>query len=319
MRSSIEAFAGGTPIMDVLGDWPLCDVRPLVQKAVRRSHSVVFVGVGIEGLRSDKSRTIVKNDIAPNVLHWSVRCQQDERRLLELAVPAERVTVAADMAWLMRSAGGAFGEQLLKELGVDAGRALIGVSLVNENACFDRQTHLGPEIACALDRLIDELDAQVIFLAQEVRDQPEFDRAAALRVSQLMARKDQVRLVPNTYFSPQQIMSVLGHCVLTIGMRYHFCIFSALQNVPFIAIQRSDKVADLCWDMDWQAAVTPATLNASAVVEVGLRLRSEWPVVSAHLHSSVGQMKERALRNVAPLNLLMSETGYASLGAGTLK
>ncbi len=317
LRASSHAFVGGTPIMDVLGEWPLCDVRPLVLGAVRRKLPVVFVGVGIEGLRLDASVKIMKEDITPHVLSWSVRSQKDQQRLLGVGVPPERITVAADMAWLVNHSDGAFGATHLKALGVDTDRPLIGVNLVNENDCFDRQPRLGQEIAHAIDRLSDELDAHVIFLAQEVRDEPGFDRAAAMRVAGLMARKDRVTLVPNTYFSPNEVMSILEHCDLTIGMRYHFCIFSALQRVPFIAIQRSDKLLDLCWDMNWHAGVTPATLTASAIVEEGIRLQRESARTAAHLDESVQRMKTRALFNAAPLNALTDGVATADtlLGA----
>ena len=99
--------------------------------------------------------------------------------------------------------------------------------------------------------------------ANEVRGNSTFDKAAAIQVIGRMTRADRALLAPNVYFSPREMMSIIGCCDLTISMRYHFCLFSALQGVPFIAIERSDKVSDLCWDIDWPARVAPPHFERS--------------------------------------------------------
>ena len=67
LRASAHAIVGGTPIMDVLGDWPLCELTPLVRSIDRWKVPLAFVGVGIENLRLDESRRIVATEIAPRV------------------------------------------------------------------------------------------------------------------------------------------------------------------------------------------------------------------------------------------------------------
>src|SRR5580765_4625203 len=47
-RTSAVAMAGGTPIMDGLGTWPLCELVPLIEEAKRRRRPVVFIGAGTE-------------------------------------------------------------------------------------------------------------------------------------------------------------------------------------------------------------------------------------------------------------------------------
>lgn len=87
-------------------------------------------------------------------------------------------------------------------------------------------------------------------------------------------------------------------------MRYQFCLFSALREVPFIAIQRSDKVSDLCWDIDWSARVESPGFDASEVVGHGRRLEQAGSAVEGQLKQNVQNMKVTALDNVAPLNAL---------------
>jgi polysaccharide pyruvyl transferase WcaK-like protein len=298
LRADCHAVIGGTPIMDMLGDWPLCDLIPLLKAADRSKVPFLQIGIGVEDLVRDASRRLVAEEIAPRVARWSVRCDRDRARLEQYGVARQDVTVAADMAWLIEPAALDFGRARLQAAGLPLDRPVIGVNLVNENACFDRRAAMATEIAFALDELIDRMDARVAFLANEVRPGDQFDRAAASRVAACMRRKERVVLVPGDYLAPREMMSLVGCCTVTLSMRYHFCLFSALQGVPFVAIERSAKVSDLCWDLGWEATVRPLEFEGRQLVEHALRSTSD---AISRLAEAVRTMEQRALRNVAAL------------------
>jgi polysaccharide pyruvyl transferase WcaK-like protein len=314
ITASAHVFAGGTPVQDVLGDWPLCEVAPLVQASDQQGVPLTFVGVGVEGLRHDRSRKILAERIVPRVRHWSVRSARDRERLLSWGVSSEAVTVAADMAWLIDPVSDGFGTNLLARLGVGRQQLLIAVNLVNENHIFDKQPELVAAFATGLDVLIEKTDARVVFVAQEVRDEPTFDTASALRVKACMARGDRAIVVPTEYFSPRQLMSIIGCCDLSISMRYHFCLLTSLQGKPFIAIQRTDKLADLCWDLGWDAATRPADTTADSLIEHGLQLLTDGTVSQGQLKRRVEGMRERALNNLVALEALRGN-GIGHAGA----
>lgn len=303
LRASAHVFAGGTPIMDVLGDWPLSQVVPLVQSTDSWRVPVSFVGVGIETLRRDHSRRLVASEIVPRVRHWSVRSARDRDRLVEYGASPAAVTVAADMAWLIEPARDDFGRDCLTSWGLDVRRPIVGVNVVNENGLFDRSPELVEALASALDTLAARLDAQVLFLSNEIRQDPSFDTASALAVKSRMTRATGVFVAPNVYFSPRQMMSIIACCRLTMSMRYHFCLFSALQQVPFIAIERTDKLADLCWDLRWPSTLTPAQVDAASLLTQCDRLESDRWLLD-DLNGRVAILRERALASVAALEVL---------------
>jgi polysaccharide pyruvyl transferase WcaK-like protein len=305
LRGSVHAVVGGTPIQDVLGDWPLRDVTPLVRSIDRRKVPFVFIGVGIEDLRLDESRRLVVTEIVPRVRQWSVRCDRDRQRLEELGVAPEAITVAADMAWLIEPVTADFGRARLGSLGIDLDRPLIGVNLVNENYCLDQNPGMVDGLAKALDTLVEVSGARVIFLANEVRDGASFDKAAATKVFGQMRSTKRAVVVPSEYLVPREMMSIVACCAMTISMRYHFCMFSALQQVPFIAIERSTKLSDLCSDLDWPARVVPPELESSAIVSHANRLIGGESVADRRLLSSesLERLKARALLNVAALTV----------------
>jgi polysaccharide pyruvyl transferase WcaK-like protein len=305
LTGSAHAMVGGTPIQDVLGEWPLCEVVPLVQSTDRWRVPVSFIGVGVEGLRSEKSRLAITEQVVPRVRHWSVRSEKDRERLTGWGASADTITVAADMAWLLESVDDRFAAARFSRWGLDSPGPLIGVNLVNENSVFDQQPQMAAAVATALDGLVSEMNARVLFISQESRSGPTFDSAAAARVVSQMNSADRVFIAPNEYLAPSELMAIIKRCCLTITMRYHCCLFSALQRVPFIAIQRADKLLDLCWDLDWAARVTPPSFEAAEIIGHARRLRQNASLVQQELQTRVRQMRERALKNRVAVEALI--------------
>jgi polysaccharide pyruvyl transferase WcaK-like protein len=304
LRASAHVVVGGTPIMDVLGDWPLSELTPLVRSIDHWRVPLAFVGVGVENLRLGESRRIVATEIAPRVRHWSVRCDRDRQRLVDYGVSPGVITVAADSAWLIEPVTAEFGRDYLHRLEVDLDSPVVGVNLVNENSMFDQHPQMVGALAAALDELACKLNARILFLSNEIRADSSFDKAAALQVIGRMTRADRAMLAPNDYLSPREMMSIIGCCDLTMSMRYHFCLFSVLQGVPFIAIERSDKISDLCWDMGWLARIMPPRLDPLEIVVHGMKLYDSASVIKWQLQQSAKEMRERSLRNTCALAAL---------------
>jgi polysaccharide pyruvyl transferase WcaK-like protein len=302
--SSAVIVAGGTPIMDCLGKWPLCEVTPLVEEAHQRGQSVAFIGVGTERLERDDSRRAVGERLAPCVCRWTVRSERDQARLIECRVPSERITVAADMAWLLDAVSPEWGQGRLCAWGLNGQRRLVGVNLVGEEAALAREPRLFDKVAQFLDILVERHDAFVLFLANEVRNDATFDTAAAERTRGLMKHAAKSFIAPSEYISPQQMQSLVANCHMTVSMRYHFCLFSALQSVPFIALQRSDKVVDLCSDLGWSYGTELNGLRTEGLADVFREVEMKRASVIRDLPLAVGRLNALARENVTALNAL---------------
>jgi polysaccharide pyruvyl transferase WcaK-like protein len=304
LRASVHAIVGGTPIMDVLGKWPLCKVAPIVRATERWKVPMVFIGAGTERLRSKESVYLVAKEIAPRVRHWTVRSERDRQRLVEYGVSAGAVSVAADMAWLIPASDRAFGQDHLKRCGLDLSDPVIGVNLVNENRLLDLDPRLTTTLARSLDQVVEEARGRIVFLANEIREGDTYDRAAAVKVLERMRHKDRVVIAPNVYLTPRQMMSVVACCSLVMSMRYHFCLFSALQGIPFLALARNGKVSDLCFDLGWGACMLPSRVQVDEVVAWASRTLTSRAGACDLLISRGPEMRCRALRNLAALEAL---------------
>lgn len=306
-RSVAHVIAGGTPIMDILGAWPLGEVAPLVSAAYKQRKPIVFVGSGTEKLQREESRRVVSDVLAPKVRHWSVRCEHDKERLTDYGVTPENITVAADLAWLLEPVSDNFGKERLKLFGLNGNDPFVGVNVNNERFVLEQEPLFCEKVGMFLDSLIDRYGVRILFFCNEVRETETFDKIASLRVLSCMAHREKAFLVPNQYWTPQQMLSLIGCCHVTIGIRYHFCLFSILQGIPFIALKRSDKVDDLCWDMNWPYGVSLNGLNVSALLDMFSDIEQKRLWLLERLQRCTEVMRERVLRNGAALDALKKQ------------
>jgi polysaccharide pyruvyl transferase WcaK-like protein len=301
-RSRGQLIVGDTPIMDVLGSWPLEELSQLAKSATLEQRPIVFLGTGTETLQLASSKRILKECLAPAVVHWSVRSERDRARLQEYGVDPARINVAADLAWLLQASPKDFGQREFKKLGLESSGLRIGVNFTREAFVHQQSTGLPARLAQILDALVGEYGARIVFLCNEVRAGGEYDRAANEEIRALMAHRELTYSVANHYWTPAQMMSLIGNCDYTIGMRYHFCLFSALQGIPFIAIKRSDKVGDLCWQLDWPYAVSLDEVTEACVRKVFSEVRAPGKQLGAKLEAGAQQMREQAKLNSAALD-----------------
>ncbi len=304
-RSDGAVFVGGTPIMDLLGNWPLSEVTPLVSSAHSRGKPVAFVGIGTERLQRETSRRKLREVFAPRVAHWSVRSERDKERLTESGVRPESITVAADLAWLLDPVTTDFGKQYLRQLGLPENATFIGVNINSEEFMLQQEPRLFEKLGHLLDVLVKQHGLRVLFLCNEVREDDMFDKATSIKILSSMKEKKSAFLTPNEYFTPQQMLSLIGCCQATISSRYHFCIFSALQKVPCVAIERCDKVADLCWDMQWQYGTSVSNVNVTDLSGAFAEIERRRTELQIQLVNCMRSMKERALRNRTALDAVM--------------
>jgi polysaccharide pyruvyl transferase WcaK-like protein len=300
VRATAHVFVGGTPIMDVLGDWPLREVVPLIRSARRRRCPIVFIGIGTEELRQERSREIVATEIAPYVKCWTVRSSRDRDRLVAYGVSPETITTAADQAWLIEPASPQYGLEQFEKWGLDQSLPIVAVNLVNENSLLEKRPEIALEIAKALDLMIERQQHRVLFLCNEVREGPTFDRAAASLVLSRMKHRRDVFMPPSDYLFPKQMMSIIACCDLAISMRYHFCLFAAIQEVPFVALTRCDKVRDLCWDLEWESSIEPKGLSAHELLACADRAGRD-----SSLSEHVSLVRRRAELNIEAVDALV--------------
>ncbi|WP_229403562.1 polysaccharide pyruvyl transferase family protein [Micromonospora okii] len=209
----------------------------VVRVAQERGLPLLTYAVGV-GPLSDAVDTGMVRETLAGAVEVTVR-DQESRMVLEEAGLLNPITVTADPAFLLTPEE--FPDRFLREEGVPAGRRLVGLSVREPGRAAERLDVDGYHrlIAQIADFLIHRIDAYVLFVPME-RD----DIRHSHGVMSHMTAADRGRILHGDY-SPRQVLGLMRHFDLAVGMRLHFLIFAAMVGTPFLPLPYAGKVFDL--------------------------------------------------------------------------
>ncbi|MDM4720169.1 polysaccharide pyruvyl transferase family protein [Micromonospora sp. WMMA1363] len=209
----------------------------VVRVAQERGLPLLTYAVGVGPLSETVDTGMVRETLA-GAAQVTVR-DQESRMLLEEAGLLNPITVTADPAFLLEPED--FPAHLLREEGVPAGRRLVGMSVREPGRAAERLDVDGYHrlLAQIGDFLVQRIDAYVLFVPME-RD----DIRHSHGVLSHMIAAERGRILHGTY-APQQILGLMRHFDLAVGMRLHFLIFAAMVGTPFLPLPYAGKVFDL--------------------------------------------------------------------------
>ncbi|MDG4814714.1 polysaccharide pyruvyl transferase family protein [Micromonospora sp. WMMD956] len=209
----------------------------VVRVAQERGLPLLTYAVGVGPLSDGVDTGMVRETLA-GATEVTVR-DQESRMVLEEAGLLNPITVTADPAFLLEPED--FPAHLLREEGVPNGKRLVGLSVREPGRAAERLDVDGYHrlIAQIADFLIHRIDAHVLFVPME-RD----DIRHSHGVMSHMTAADRGRILHGDY-SPRQVLGLMRHFDLAVGMRLHFLIFSAMVGTPFLPLPYAGKVFDL--------------------------------------------------------------------------
>ncbi|MFJ1542642.1 polysaccharide pyruvyl transferase family protein [Micromonospora chalcea] len=209
----------------------------VVRVAQERGLPLLTYAVGVGPLSDTLDSGMVRETLAQAV-EVTVR-DQESRMVLEEAGLINPITVTADPAFLLEPEE--FPEQWLREEGVPSNSRLVGLSVREPGRAAERLDVDGYHrlLAQIGDFLVHRIDAHVLFVPME-RD----DIRHSHGVLSHMTAADRGRILHGDY-RPAQILGLMRHFDLAVGMRLHFLIFAAMMGTPFLPLPYAGKVFDL--------------------------------------------------------------------------
>ncbi|MDO3686852.1 polysaccharide pyruvyl transferase family protein [Micromonospora sp. C28ISP2-4] len=209
----------------------------VVRVAQERGLPLITYAVGVGPLTDTLDSGMVRETLA-QAIEVTVR-DQESRMVLEEAGLVNPITVTADPAFLLEPEE--FPQQWLREEGVPAGSRLVGLSVREPGRAAERLDVDGYHrlLAQIGDFLVHRIDAYVLFVPME-RD----DIRHSHGVLSHMTAADRGRILHGDY-RPAQILGLMRHFDLAVGMRLHFLIFAAMMGTPFLPLPYAGKVFDL--------------------------------------------------------------------------
>ncbi len=164
--------------------------------------------------------------------------------LLEQSGVERDIAVTADPALLLEPEP--FTERMLEREGLNTDRRLVGISVrepgdaVSEVSKDDYHRLL----ANAADFMADRFDADLVFVPLERKDIRESHRVVGR-----MALPERAWVLKRPH-GPRELLGLMAHLDLAVGMRLHFLLFAVLSAVPVAALPYATKVIDFMEAVD---------------------------------------------------------------------
>ena len=292
-------LVGGT-ISDAEGvHFPLQFLAPRLIRCHQRGWWVEAHGVGVDPIRTEAGRLVFQEAFLP-LRKWTVRSEGCRESLLELSVPAERIVVAADWAWLHKPTDELrdWARRVWREWGRDEARPLAVVNLVQD----------WEGLTAALQSLASQY--QVALYSNDARvDAPDQRLAAGLHWKGL-------RVPPESY-SPEETIALLAEAHVVVAQRYHTAVEAALGGARVVLLSRPGRkihslgkelgatVLERAQDIPAMATNAPR-VNVSSLVKRAARLVKELP----RLHSPEIGRKRALVVHMGGLGDLVLAAGF---------
>ncbi len=267
-----------------------------VHLAQERGIPTMAYAIGAGPLRGRDDRLVVRE--ALNGMKAVTVRDAETKRLLEEVGVRRPIEVTADPAVLLTPLP--FTEEMLEREGVTPGGRVVGVSVREPGGAAPslEQSPYHLTLASAADFIVDRFDADVVFVPME-----RADVGHAHRVMAEMAEPSRASVLHGRY-GPRQLLGLMDHLELAVGMRLHFLIFAAVAGVPLLALPYASKVAGLFEALDLPAP--PALQRHAGPLLAALdRLWDSRDELREVLRERVPGLQERARRT--------SETALALL------
>jgi polysaccharide pyruvyl transferase CsaB len=192
--------------------------------------------IGAGPLTYAEDRRLVR-EILPFMDAVTVRDAGTNRILEEIDVDCD-VEITADPALLLRAES--FSETQLRLEGIPRGRPLLGMSLREPGLAapgLEAEASHGV-LAHIADFAADRFECEIVFLPME-----DCDVRLAHAVIARMTRAHSAHVLTGRY-APGELLGLMEHLTMVIGMRLHVLVFAALAGVPLFALPYAPKVAD---------------------------------------------------------------------------
>jgi polysaccharide pyruvyl transferase CsaB len=263
-------------------------------REVRLAHqagvATMAYAIGAGPLTYAEDQRLVR-EILPLMDAVTVRDAGTSRILEDLDVDCA-VEVTADPALLLEAER--FTETQLRLEGIPRGRRLVGLSLREPGLAapgLDAEaTHR--VLAHIADFAADRFECDVLFIPMEACD-VRLSHAVIAR----MMRAQHAHVLTGRY-APRELLGLMRHLTLVIGMRLHVLIFAALAGVPLFALPYAPKVTDFL-----ETIGTPpnARIDGESVGALLAAIDRTWDLrdaLAADVSKHVVELRRRSSRTV---------------------
>lgn len=285
-RADLFISGGGTLLQDITSSKSLTYYLGLITMAKMRLKPAMIYAQGAGPVNRAVGKTLIPL-VANGVDLITVRDPESAETMRHLGVRRPPLHVTADPALALGPSDPERGARLLQEAGVDLARPVIGVSV---RPWKQGEQAWEPGLAEALDQLVRETGAQVLFLPMQHHN----DVPAAAAVAKLMTRP---AVLAQGDYNYADLMAMVARCDLMVAMRYHAIVFAAMNTVPLVGLSYDPKNDSFLRLIGEEVAGSTHQLEAAAVAAAGRKALMESAAVKQRLAQKMAELTPLSRRN----------------------
>lgn len=164
-------------------------------------------------------------------------------------------------------------------------------------AATERQAKWERDMAEAADKLVESLDAELVFVPMQDYAEPFDDAPCADRVIAQMKNREQARSLPRG-LDPVAVMGALGAMDLVVSMRLHALILAGAMSTPVVGIIYDPKIRAFLESIGQpDAGLEMDELSPEALADVVCSVWSRQEAIRAQIAASVEHLRAQARLN----------------------
>lgn len=205
----------------------------------------------------NRVQEILASAVLKRVTYIFARESYTLQTLLHLRVPADRIGLAPDAAFLLSRSSGNLPGDLYAKRRANAYQPIVGITVRKWFSREEEQDAYEKEIAKFIDTAVAQQNASIICIPQVIAPfGKDDDRETSERVWSRLHSKQSCILITDNY-SIAELKKIYARCDVLVGTRMHSCIFALTELVPVVAIAYEYKTDGIMGDLGLSEWVVP--------------------------------------------------------------
>lgn len=247
---------------------------------------VMFFSQGIGPVTSTWGKILMKL-FANRADFITVRDQYSKDYLKQLGVTRPETVVTADIVFAFKADEE---DRAYESLPLTGDEKIVAVTI---RPWFSHPDYI-EKTAHLLDQLIEQRGVTPVFVPMEGK----YDVPASKEVMAKMKHSDKTYLLGSD-FTPNEFLNFIRHAELTVGLRLHALIFSALSNVPHLGFSYDKKVESFLkrsgmWDYSFRLG----EIDETKLLSNALYLLDNKAQAQQVMEPNVAKLHAEAMRNI---------------------
>ena len=273
---------GGGLLQDITSEKSIRYYLGLIYIAARLGKKIMVYGQGIGPITKKANRTLTRA-VLNRVNAITVRDEQSMEDLKSMGVNRPPMYITSDPVVTLKPPGSSRGMEVLEKLGVREGRPVVGFSVRDWKGAEE----FNEIMAKTADSLIEELGFQVVFVPFHYGE----DNKCIMKIKSIM--RNDAYLVEGRY-TPGEVLDMMGRMDMTVGVRLHSLIFSAIQGVPLVGISYDPKIDGFLSRLGMRAAGSISDVDLGDLLVEIQRVWADREKVRRQILAGMKEMRRQA-------------------------